>query len=54
MTHHHSTAQAIMAIACIVCGVLLVGLFLLFVAVNVEDFIFAAVDAVIAASEAVE
>ena len=52
MTHHHSTAQAIMAIACTVCGVLLVGLFLLFVAVNVEDFIFAAVDAVIAASEA--
>jgi hypothetical protein len=52
MTRNHSTAQAIMAIACIVCSVLLVGLFLLFVAVNVEDFILAAVDAVIAASEA--
>ena len=45
-------AQAIMATAAMVCGVLLVGLFLLFIAVNVEDFILSAVDAVIAASEA--
>ena len=52
MTTHQSTAQAIMATAAMVCGVLLVGLLLLFIAVNVEDFILSAVDAVIAASEA--